>query len=109
MDFQFIPVTFLISKQEDDSTIRAVGYNRCVTGRKPCDESHMVRFGQSADNCSRVRDMQPISLSPTSLQGGASVGTPWLLVEDMGRSPLSEYMSLHLSLKQHQTVGPFQE
>ena len=27
--------------------------------------------------------------SMTSLQGGASGGTPWLLEEDMGRSPLS--------------------
>ena len=36
-----------------------------------------------------------------SLQGGASVGTPWLQEEDMGarRSSLSEYISLHLSLK----------
>ena len=48
---------------------------------------------------SRAMDLQPISSSLTSLQWGVSVGTPWLLEEDMGRSPLSEYMSLHLSLK----------
>ena len=34
----------VISKQ--DSTIRALGYNRCITGRRPCDENHAVRFGQ---------------------------------------------------------------
>ena len=45
-------------------------------------------------------DNKPIMTSLTSLQEGASVGTPWLPEEDMGRrrSPLSEYMSLHLSL-----------
>ena len=39
-------------------------------------------------------------VSLTSLQGGASVGTPWLPEGDMGRrSPLSEYvcLSTHLS------------
>ena len=50
----------LISKQEDDSTIRAVGYNRCVIGRTPRDENHAVKFRQSAENRSRVRDTQPI-------------------------------------------------
>ena len=34
----------VISKQ--GSTIRAPGYNRCVTGRKPRDENLAVRFGQ---------------------------------------------------------------
>ena len=47
----------VISKQ--DSTIRAVGYNRCVIGRRPRDENHAVRFRQSAENRSRVRDTQP--------------------------------------------------
>ena len=37
--------------------------------------------------------------SLTTLQGGASVGTLWLLEEDMRISPLSEYicLSTHLS------------
>ena len=30
----------VISKQ--GSTIRALGYNRCVTGRRPRDENHAV-------------------------------------------------------------------
>ena len=47
-----------ISKQ--DSTIRALRSNRCVTGRKPHDENHMVRFRESAENHSRVSDTQPI-------------------------------------------------
>ena len=50
----------LISKQEGDSMIRAFGYNRCVTGRRPRDENHTVRFGQCAENHSWARDMQPI-------------------------------------------------
>ena len=49
----------LISRQEDDSRIRALGYNRCVTGRRPCDENHAVRFRQSAENRRRARDTQP--------------------------------------------------
>ena len=48
----------LISKQEDDTTIWALGYNRCVTGRRPRDENHVVRFGQSAENRSRALDTQ---------------------------------------------------
>ena len=96
----------VISKQ--NSMIRVVGYNRCVTGRIP-HENHAVRFGQSAENGSRAWDTQPIISSLTSLQRGASVGTPWLPEEDMGRSPLSEYMSLHLSLKTTTNSGPFRE
>ena len=30
----------VMSKLGYDSTIRAVGYNRCVTGRRPHDENH---------------------------------------------------------------------
>ena len=57
---------------EQGSTIRAIGYNRCVTGRRPRDENHAVRFRQSAENRCRVRDTQPISSSLTSLEGGAN-------------------------------------
>ena len=53
---------------------------------------------------------QRVRSSLTSLQGVSSVGTSWLPEEDMGRrSPLSEYMSLQLSLNYQQTVGPFRE
>ena len=38
----------VISKQ--DSMTRTVGYNRCVTGRRPRDENYAVRFRQSAKN-----------------------------------------------------------
>ena len=68
----------VISKQ--DSTIRTPVYNRCVTGRRPRDENHAVRFRQSAENRSRAWDTQPIRSSLTSLQGGVNIGTPWLLV-----------------------------
>ena len=37
----------VISKQ--DRTIRALEYNRCVTGRREVDENHAVRFRQSAE------------------------------------------------------------
>ena len=43
-----------------DSTIKAVGYNSCVTGRRPRDGNHAVSFGQSAENRSRARDRQSI-------------------------------------------------
>ncbi len=46
--------------------------------------------------------------SLASLQGGASVGTPWLPEEDMGRSPLSEHMSLYTSLTHHRNINPFE-
>ena len=86
----------VISKQ--GNTIRAVGYNRCVTGRISRDENHAVRFRQSAENRSRAWDTQLIR-GVSAYKGGASVGTLWLPEEDMGRrSPLSEYMSLYLSL-----------
>ena len=42
----------VISKQ--NSTIRALGYNRCVTGRRPRDEKHVVRIRQSVENRSRA-------------------------------------------------------
>ena len=46
--------------------------------------------------------------SLTSLKGGASVGTPWFLEEDMeSRSPLSEYVSPSIS-QLTTAVGPFE-
>ena len=48
----------VINKQ--GSTIRAPVYNRCVTGRRPRDEKHAVRFRDSAENNSRARDTQLI-------------------------------------------------
>ena len=48
----------VISKQ--NRTIRALRSSRCVTGRRPRDENHAVRFRQSAENRCRARDTQPI-------------------------------------------------
>ena len=48
----------VISKQ--GSRLRTLGYSWCVTGWRPRDENHAVRFRQSAENCSRARDTQPI-------------------------------------------------
>ena len=106
MDFRFVPSDpgcfDKLSRCDKKTRIwqhtRALGYNRGVTGRKPRDENHAVRFGQSAENGSRAWDTQLIRSSLTSLQGGASVGTPWLPEEDMRRIPLSGYISLHLTL-----------
>ena len=116
MDFRFVPrdpvclasCHILISKQ--DSTIRALRSNRCVTGRKSRDENHAMRFRQSAENCSRARDTQPTRGVSDELARGASVDTPWLLEEDMGRrrSPFFEYMSLHPSLTHHRNINLFE-
>ena len=107
MNFRFFPcdpVCFDKLSRCDEKTgiwqhIRALGYNRCVTGRRPRDENHVVSFKRSAENYSRTWDTQPIRSSLTSLQGDASIGTRWLPEEDSRRNPLSEYMSLYLSLK----------
>ena len=98
MDFRFVPSDpacltschILISKQH--STIRALGSNRYVTGRRSRDENPAVTFRQSAKNRSRARDTQP------NLQGGASVGTPgsWKIWEEEVLS-LSICLSTHLS------------
>ena len=42
----------VISKQ--GSTIRALGYNRCVTRRRPHDEKHAVRFRESRESQSSI-------------------------------------------------------
>ena len=54
MDFRFIPsdpVCFDKLSRCDEQTwiwphIRALGYNRCVTGKRPREENHAVRFKQ---------------------------------------------------------------
>ena len=110
MDFRLVPsdpVCFDKLSCRDAKTgiwqyIRTHWYNRCVTGRRPCDENLVVRFGQSAENCSQAWNMQLIKSSLTSLQGGASAGTPWLLEEEV----LSLSMSLHLS-QLTTNCGPF--
>ena len=115
MDFRFIPSDpvclasyhILISKQ--GRMIRALRSNRCVTGMRSRDENHAVRFRQSAENRVECGTRSQTEVSLTSLQGGTSIGTPWLLKEDMGRrSPLSEYMSLHPSLTHHRNINPFE-
>ena len=70
-------------------TIRALGYNRCVTRRRDLDR--VQRIAVERGICSRSE------ASLTSLQEGASVGTPRLLEEDIGRSPLSLSLSICLS------------
>ena len=49
-----------LSYFEKSSAIRALGYNRCVTERRPRDENHAVRFRQSAENRSRAWDLQSV-------------------------------------------------
>ena len=83
--------------------------NRCVTRRRPHD-NHALRFRQRKRIWSRARDTQPIRglgrLKQYSLQVGASITSlaPWRRFGT--RSPLSEYMSLHLSLKLRTNCGP---
>ena len=86
----------LISKQEDDSTIRALGYNRCVTRRRQRDENHAVRFRQSAENLSLARDTQPIRgvLACKGVQALARPGSQRKIREVLS---LSICLSTHLS------------
>ena len=78
-------------------TLSNIKYVSRVKWNNP--ENHAVRFRQSAENCSQARDMQPIR----------SIGTPWLLEEDMERrSPLSEYMSPYPSLTHQRNINPFE-
>ena len=55
--YALVSCHILISKQEDD--VRALRSNRCVTERGSCDENHVVKFRQNAENRSRARDTQP--------------------------------------------------
>ena len=64
----------LISKQEDDCTIRELGYNRCVTGRRTRDENHAVRFRQRIAVERETHSRLEASL--TSLQGGVQALAP---------------------------------
>ena len=66
----------LISKHEDDSTIRAVGYNRCVTGRRSRNENHAVRFRLRAENRSRARDTQLVRGVSNELARGVQALAP---------------------------------
>ena len=96
----------LFCNQEDDSAIRALGYNRCVTGRRPRDENQAVRFRQNAENRGRARDTKLIRGVSDEL---ASVDTPWLQEEDTERRILlSENMSLHPSLTHHRNMSPIE-
>ena len=83
----------VISKQ--DSTIRAVGCNRCVTGRRPHDENHAVRFRQSAENRSQARDTQSIRSVSDELTRGCKRWHPLAPGRRYGKKSLSEYMSLN--------------
>ena len=86
----------VISKQ--DSTIRALGYNRCVTRRTPRDENQAVRFRQSAENRSRAKDMQPTRgvLACKGVQALAPPGS-WMKIWEEEVLSLSICLSTHLS------------
>ena len=56
--------------------IGAVEYNKCVTGKRPCDENHVVRFRQSAENRSRAWNTQPIRGIPDELARGCKSWHP---------------------------------
>ena len=86
----------VISKQR--STIRVVGYNRCVTGRRQHDENNAFRFRQSAENRSRAMDTQSVRGVSDELARGCKRWNTPPPEEDMERNPFSKYMSLHLSL-----------
>ena len=82
--------------------VRAVGSNRCVMGRRPCDENHVGIFRQSTEDQSRARNMQPVrGISTIRLAWRWKCWYPLAPRRRYGtrRSPFSEYMSLHLPLK----------
>ena len=74
------------------STISALGFNRCVTGRKPRNGNHAVRFRQSRELQSSKGHAADQVVSDELARGCKR----WYPLAP-GRSPLSEYMSLHLS------------
>ena len=115
MDFRLVPSDHvclpschtLIRKQ--DSTIKALGSNRWVIGGRSRDENHASDLDREQRIAVERGTRSRSEASLTSLQGGAIVGTLWLLEEDMGRrSTLSEYMSLHPSLTNHRNVNPLE-
>ena len=87
----------VISKQ--GSMIRALRLNRCVTRRRPHDENHVVRFGQSAENRSWVRDTQPSRGVADELGKGCKHWHPLAPGRRYGKkkSSLLVYASTHFS------------
>ena len=98
----------LISKQEDDSTIRAPGYNRCVTGRRSRDVNHAVSFRQSAENRSQARDTEP-SGGVWACKGVQAVAPPGSKKKRRKEEVLSlRYVSLSIS-RLTTSCEPFRE
>ena len=78
----------LISKQ--GSTIRALVYNRWVTGRRPCDENHAVIFGQCRESQSSVghaADQRRLWRACKRVQGLAPPGSQKKIWEEEVLSP----------------------
>ena len=87
-----------ISKQ--GSTIRALGYNRCVIGRRPRDENNVVKFRQRAENCNWAWDTQPIRGVSDELAWRCKRWhplTPWRRYGTR-KSPLPEYIFFSICL-----------
>ena len=99
----------LITKQEDDSTIRALGYNRCVTGRRPRDENHAGRFRQSAENHSQVRDLQPVRSISDELARGCKRWHPLDPGRRYGKKKSALWVYVYPFISQLTTTeGPFE-
>ena len=103
MDFRFVPSDLvcchiLISKQ--DSTIRALRSNRRVTGRRPLDEKHAVRFRQKWENRSQASDTQPIRGVSDEIETGCKRLAPpgtWKKMWEEEVLSLSICLSTHIS------------
>ena len=88
----------------------AVRSNRCVTGRRPCD-NYAVRFRQNRESGVKRGTRSWPEASRTSLMTRLATGCKcWHRLAPGRRygtrSSLSEYMSLHLSLKLTTNSGP---
>ena len=94
----------VISKQ--GSTIRVLGYNRCVTGRRQRDENQAVRFGQIVENQSRAWDTQPIR--GVSACKGVQALAPLTSGRRYGKKKSSLWVYVSPSISQLTTnCGPF--
>ena len=56
----------------------AVGSNRCVTGRRPSDENHVVRLRQSAENrqSSEGHVAEQVVFDDTAWMGAQALAPP---------------------------------
>ena len=97
----------VISKQ--GSSIRALGYNRCVIGRRPHDQNHTVRFRQRQRTAVEHETHSWSEVISDKLERGCKRWHPLTSGRRYGKkSSLWVYMFLHPSLTHHRNINPFE-